>query len=93
MITVSIPLKDIIIDPSKNIDLSTLPEEEALSLLKSSYGFLSSSVEIYIQDGTAIIKLKEPKKEDVNKALKTYKKGVNAAKQGEYKKAIKSLIM
>jgi len=77
MITVSIPLKDIIIDPLKNIDLSTLPEEEAISLLKSSYGFLSSSVDIYIQDGTAIIKLKEPKKEDVNKALKKpIKKGL-----------------
>ena len=92
MIIVSVPLKDIILDPSKNIDLSTLPEEEAISVLKSSYGFLSSTVDIDIQDGTAIIKLKEPKKEDVNKALKNYKKGVSAAQRGEYKKAIKCFL-
>lgn len=92
MIIVAVPLKDIILDPLKNIDLSTLPEEEAISLLKSSYGFLSSSIDICIQDGIATIKLKEPKKEDVNKALKTYKKGVSAAQQGEYKKAIKCFL-
>jgi len=92
MIIVSVPLKDIILDPLKNIDLSTLPEEEAISLLKSSYGFLASSIEIYIQDGIATIRLKEPKKEEVDKALKTYKKGVNAARQGEYQKAIKYFL-
>ena len=92
MIIVSVPLKDIILDPLKNIDLSTLPEEEVISLLKSSYGFLSSSAEVYIEDGIAIIKLIEPKKEDVNKALKIYKKGVNAAQQGEYREAIKHFL-
>jgi len=76
MIIVSIPLKDIIIDPTKKIDLSTLPEEEAISLLKNSYGFLSSNVDISIQNGIAIIELKQPQKESVNEALKIYNKGV-----------------
>ena len=92
MITISIPLKNIVLDPFKNIDLPALPEEEAISLLKNSYGFLSSSVEVYIQDDVAIITLKESKKEDIDKALKTYKKGVSAAEQGEYKKATKSFL-
>ena len=92
MTIVYIPLKDIILDPLKNIDLSTLPEEEAISLLKSSYGFLSSTVDISIQNGIAVIELKEPKKEIVNEALKTYTKGVKAAEQKrEYQKAIKML--
>jgi len=37
MIIVSVPLKDIVLDPSEKIDLSTLPEEEAISLLKRWY--------------------------------------------------------
>ncbi len=65
MIIVSVPLKDIILDPSENIDLSTLPEEEAISLLKRWYGFLSSTIDVSVQNGIAIIELKEPKKEKV----------------------------
>jgi Tfp pilus assembly protein PilF len=89
MIIISVALKDIIIDPVKKIDLSTLPEEEAICLLKNAYGFLSSVVNISLQNGMAIIELKEPKKEIVNEALKTYKTGVKAAEQADYQKAIK----
>ena len=92
MTIVSVPLKDIILDPSKKIDLSTLPEEEAISLLKSWYGFLSSAIEVSIQNGVAIIELKERKKENINEALKTYSKGVKAARQGEYPKAVKCFL-
>ena len=92
MIIVSVPLKDIILDPSKKIDLSKLPEEEAISLLKSWYGFLSSAIEVSIQNGVAIIELKEQKKENINEALKTYSKGVKAARQSEYPKAVKCFL-
>jgi len=86
MIIVSVPLKDVILDPSKKIDLSTLPEEEVISLLKSSYGFLSSSIEVSIQNGIAIIKLKEPKKESANEALNIQQRR-QTAWHGECQKA------
>lgn len=92
MIIVSVPLKDIILDPSEKIDLSTLSAEEAILHLKRWYGFLSSNVNISVQNGIAIVELKEPTKEKVTEALKIYKKGVRAAQQGEYQKAIKNFL-
>ncbi len=92
MIIVSVPLKDIILDPSKKIDISLLPKEDAILLLKNYYGFLSSTIEVSIQNGVAIIELKEPKKERINDALITYSKGVKAAQQGDYHKAVKHFL-
>jgi tetratricopeptide (TPR) repeat protein len=89
MVIISIPLKDIVIDPAKPIDLLSLPPEEAVSIIKNSYGFLSSSIEVTIEDNLALIRLKEGKPEEINSALKTFQKAVNEAKKGEYSQAIK----
>lgn len=87
---VYIPLKDIIIDPAKKIDLLSVSKEEAVSLIKNSYGFLSPSVDVTIEGDNAVIRLAEEKAEKVNEALKLYQKGVKEAEKGEYSKAIKT---
>lgn len=87
---VYIPLKDIIIDPSKKIDLLSIPKDEAISLIKNSYGFLSSSIDVSMEGDNAVIKFTEEKAEKVNETLKLYQKGVKEAEKGEYSKAIKT---
>ena len=57
MATIAIPLKDIAIDPDRMIDLTSLPQDQAIALIKKSYGFLSSTIEVTIQEGVAITNL------------------------------------
>lgn len=88
MPTVVVPLKEMVIDPEKDVDLLTLPETEAIALIKKAYGFLSSAIEVSIKDGVASIVLSDENKERVDMALKSYERGLKHAKQGEYKRAI-----
>ncbi|OGQ93982.1 MAG: hypothetical protein A2521_04350 [Deltaproteobacteria bacterium RIFOXYD12_FULL_57_12] len=90
MALVIIPLKQIILDPTNSIDLSLLSEQDAIRLIKESYGFLSSSFDVSIRDGLAVIELKEERSNRTNDAQKTYQKGVRWAQQGDYRKAIKA---
>ncbi len=85
-------LKHIILDPAKHVDLSTLSEQDAIELIKQSYGFLSPAIDVSIQDGIATITLQEQRAEKINEALKLFQKGVREAQQGSYQKAIKYFI-
>lgn len=89
MITLIIPLKHIILDPAKPVDLSTLSEQDAINLIKQSYGFLSPAIDVAIQDGIATIGLQEQRADKISEALKIFQKGVREAQQGAYAKAIK----
>ncbi len=89
MFIITIPLKHIILDPVKPVDLSVIPELDAIELIKESYGFLSSAIDVSIQNGIASIKLQEQRAEKISEALKFYQKGVGDAQQGSYDKAIK----
>lgn len=89
MIIIIIPLKHIILDPAKPVDLSTLPEQDAIDLIKQSYGFLSPAIDVSISKGIATIALQEQRADKINDALKFYPKGVKEAQQGVYAKAIK----
>jgi len=89
MITLIIPLKHIILDPEKPVDLSTLPQQEAIDLIKASYGFLSPAIDVSISNGVATIALQEQRADKINEAMKFYQKGVKEAQQGTYEKAIK----
>jgi hypothetical protein len=48
MFLISIPLKHIILDPAKPVDLSTMPEQDAIELIRKSYSFLSPAVDLFI---------------------------------------------
>ncbi len=57
MPTLAIPLKDILTDAANPVDLTALPEEEAIAQIKGIYGFLASEVEVAIHNGVAGIKI------------------------------------
>ena len=82
MNTIIIPLKHIIIDPAKPLDLSAIPEQDAIELIRKSYGFLSSAIQVSITDGIATIQLEEARGERIGEALKRYQKAVREAQQG-----------
>ena len=89
MNTIIIPLKHIILDPAKPIDLAVIPEQDAIELIKKSYGFLSPAIQVTISEGSAIIRLEEARGERINEALKQFQKAVREAQQGSYQKAVK----
>ncbi len=89
MSTVIINLKDFIVDPEKRIDLVSRPPQEAIGIIKNSYGFLSSTIDVSIENGFAIISLIEPPPQRADEAEKIYTRGVRDAEQGDYAKAIK----
>ena len=89
MNTIIIPLKHIILDSSKPIDLAAIPEQDAIELIRKSYGFLSPAIQVTIAEGTAIIRLEEARGERINEALKQFQKAVREAQQGSYQKAVK----
>jgi len=90
MFIITIPLKHIIIDPAKPVDLSVISEQDAIELIKKSYGFLSSAIDVSIQNGIAFIKLQEQRAEKISEAEKSFQKGVRNAQHGSYDKAIKN---
>jgi Tfp pilus assembly protein PilF len=87
--TIIIPLKHIIIDPGQPLDLTAIPEQDAIDLIKKSYGFLSPAIQVSIADGIATIQLEEVRGERIGEALKQYQKGVREAQEGNYQKAVK----
>lgn len=89
MSVVIVPLKHIILDHSNQIDLTAISEKEAIELLRKSYGFLSSAVQITVTDGIATIELGEAKTERISEALKQFNKGISEAQQGNYQKSVK----
>ena len=90
MITLSIPLRDVVIDPEDNPNLLALPKAEAIALLTQAYAFLEAPLTIHIQDEMAVIEA------DLNSANPTEKNIVrlreNAAREasrGRYSRAVK----
>lgn len=88
MITIMIALKDIIIDAEHEIDLSLLPTEEAINLIKKSYNFLSTMIDVSINHGIATISLPENKSQQTDKGLSLFQEGVKEAEKGKYQRAI-----
>lgn len=90
MITLTIPLRDIIIHPQDNPDLLALPEAGVIALLNEAYAFLDAPLTIRVEAETAVIAA------DLNSADPTDKYIVrlreNAAREasrGRYSRAVK----
>ena len=92
MSTAIIPLKDFIVDPEKNIDLCAMPQEEAVALIKKSFDFLSSSIDVSIRDGVAVITLPEAQTQRMDDALKSIDRAEKHAKEGDYRRAIQLFL-
>ncbi len=86
--TIIVPLRHIFLEPGKSLALERLPAEEAVRFIKESYGFLSTAVEVRIEDGVAMISLPGEKAARIQDGLKLYEKGIKAAQSADYARAI-----
>ncbi len=84
-----VKLKDIIVDPKREVDLTALPPDEAVSLIRKSYGFLAPAVRVEIQGDTALISFDDDKQRHLDEAGKLYNRGLKKAEGGEYENAAK----
>ena len=82
-------LKDIIVDPEKEINLENIPVDEAIELIKKSYGFLSTTIGVHIKDGIATIESTDEQLKSTDEALGFYDDGIKEANKGKYARAIK----
>ena len=82
-------LEDIIVDPEKEINLENIPEDEATELIKKSYGFLSTTIDVHIKDGIATIESTDEQLKSTDEALGFYDDGIKEANKGKYNRAIK----
>ena len=85
---ISIPVQEILTDPDQPVDLTTLPEDEIITLIHELYGFLPSIEDVSIVDGVAVMSIAEDNPYRVEEALRTYKRAGRAAERGNYQAAI-----
>jgi Tfp pilus assembly protein PilF len=88
MNSVVVALTDMVIDPEQPMDLTQLSEGEALALIKQSYAFLSSALDVSLENGIVTIRLPDEPSPRVDEARKWYRHGVKSAELGDYKRAI-----
>ena len=88
MPTIVVPLTDIITDEANPIDLTALPEAEAIAAIKDIYGFLAGNVDVTIVDGIAAITLDDAKANQADQALRTLQRAADQAARGRYNRAI-----
>jgi hypothetical protein len=75
MSIILIALRDFITDPDQKVDLTSLTEEQAIALIKKSYGFLSFAVDVSIENGVAVISLPEQKEKAIEEAQRLFETG------------------
>src|SRR5437867_7969522 len=85
---IAVKLRDIVVDPKRNVVLTTLPAEEAISLIKKSYGFLSAAVQVQIQGDMALISFDDLRSEEIEEATRLCERAGKRAAEGNYRKAV-----
>jgi len=85
---IAVKLKDIVVDPKCHVDLTSLPAEEAISLIRRSYGFLAAAVQVQIQGVTALISFDDKKAQDIEEATRLCERAGKRAAEGSYQKAV-----
>ena len=89
MSTIVILLADLITDPENPIDLTALPEAEALERMREFFGFLSPLVVVAIQDGMAVFSLPDVNERKAERALHQISDASRAGASGNYAQAIR----
>lgn len=90
MVTLNIPLRDIIIDPKNNPDLLSLPEAEAIALLKEVFAFLDAPFSVSIEGETAVIEANIDSADPTDKNIvRLREKAAREASRGRYSRAVK----
>jgi Tfp pilus assembly protein PilF len=88
MITIRLPLQDIVIDPIRDVDLAALPEEEATLTLMQAYRFLAPEIAVTLENGVATIMAETGHPEQRQEAQRLLERALKHARQGHYDKAI-----
>ena len=90
MITLTLLIQDIIINPQDNPNLLALPEAEAIALLTKAYAFLDAPFTIRIEEETAVIEadLNHADVSDKNLA-RLGEQAVREVSRGRYSRAVK----
>lgn len=88
MSIIAVSIKEIILESGKTIDLTSVSKAEVIEMVKKSYGFLSSELDVVIKGETVIVNFPDEKAKKVEEAIGFYEKGVKKAERGEYESAI-----
>jgi len=83
-----VKLKDVIIDPAKPVDLTAMPAEKAVALLRKAYGFLAANMTFEIRDEMVVITVDYGRRQDEEIARDCFDRGMKQAKSGRYNKAV-----
>ena len=89
MASIVVPLKEFRVESDTSVDLTSLPDDQAIALIRKTFGFLSSSLQIAINGDVATVTLPPANAERAEEALRLYQRGVKQADKGEYLRAIK----
>ena len=88
MTILQIPLKEVLVDPTQDTDLTQVPTEEALRTLHQCYAFLSPDIDVTIQSGVARIAFENTSPRSPAQTKKLYDRAVTHAQRGTYPRAI-----
>jgi Flp pilus assembly protein TadD len=83
-----VKLKDVIIDPSMKVDLTSMPPEKAIALVKKAYGFLAANMTVEIQGDEFVITVDEERGLDTEVAKDCHDRAMKQAQSGRYNKAV-----
>lgn len=83
-----VKLKDVIIDPVKPVDLTSMPPEKAIALVRKAYGFLAANMTFEIQNDVIVITVDEERQQDEKTAKDCFDRAMKQAQSGRYNKAV-----
>ena len=70
-----VKMKNVIIDPAKPVDLTAMPAEKAVALLRKTYGFLAANTTFEIRDKMVFITVEYERREDEATARDCFERG------------------
>jgi len=87
-VKIEIKLRDIVLDPANRVDLRSLPEDKALDMIRSAFGFLAAGTVFAIKGGVLGITIREQDAAEQAKAEKLVQSALELAKSGKHAAAI-----
>ncbi|MFC1461670.1 tetratricopeptide repeat protein [Verrucomicrobiota bacterium] len=83
-----VKLKDVIIDPAKPLDLTAMPPDKAIALIRKAYGFLAANMNFEIKDDRVHITIDFERSRDEAEARDCFARAMKQAQSGRHNKAV-----
>ena len=83
-----VKLKDVIIDPAKPLDLTAMPPDKAIALIRKAYGFLAANMNFEIKDDRVHITIDFERSRDEAVARDCFARAMKHAQSGRHNKTI-----